>query len=117
MAVQQQVAAPGLLAPRVPVRRVSWLERLIGPDYYKVVRGLLVTPTSVVGLIIMAVFILIALGAPVIAPASNPDNPYKMPRDGFSSDPRPPMTEWTRLPPSLPFWYQPVMHSDKWVHL
>jgi peptide/nickel transport system permease protein len=65
----------------------------------------------------MAVFVVVALGAPVIAPPLNPDNPYKMPRDGFASDPRPPMTEWTRLPPPLPFWYQPIMHSDKWVHL
>ena len=27
------------------------------------------------------------------------------------------MTEWTRNPPALPFWWKPIMKTDQWVHI
>jgi peptide/nickel transport system permease protein len=99
------------------MRRISWLERLLGPDNYRILRGLLVTPTSVAGIVVLFFFVLIAVCAPVIAPPLRADNPYRIPRDGFSSNPRPAMAEWTRNAPPLPFWWRPIMKTDRWVHL
>ncbi|HEX9117399.1 MAG TPA: ABC transporter permease [Anaerolineae bacterium] len=109
--------AAGTLAPARPARRIGRIEKILGPQNYRIIRGLLVTPTSVAGLIILSFFVVVALGAPLIAPPPNPANPYKIPRDGFSTEPKPPMTAWGRTQPPLPFWWKPVMGTDKWVHL
>jgi peptide/nickel transport system permease protein len=61
--------------------------------------------------------VIIAILAPLIAPPLNPNDPYKIPRDGFSADPRPMGAEWRVRPPPLPFWWEPIMKTDKWVHL
>ena len=39
---------------------------------------------------IIAVFIVIAILAPVLAPPPDPTRPFNIPRDGFASEPRPP---------------------------
>ena len=106
-----------LLKETISDRKISWLERLLGPDNYRIITGLLKTPTSIAGFILIGFFILIALAAPLIAPPSNPNTPYKIPRDGFSSQPKPGMSEWNRNQPPLPFWWKPVMKTDQWVHL
>ncbi len=72
--------APAGVALHAPARPVGRVERWIGPDNYKILRGLLVTPTSVAGLIILAVFALIAVGAPLIAPPLSTADPYRIPR-------------------------------------
>lgn len=57
-------------------------------------RQLLKNPLSLTGLIIITVFIIIAIFAPLIAPT--PDvawDPYKIPRDGYSPTPQPPSEE------------------------
>jgi peptide/nickel transport system permease protein len=82
-----------------------------------VVVGLLRTPASIMGFILIALFIFVALAAPVIAPPVTPNDPYRIPRDGFSSEPQPMMTEWTRNAPDLPVWWKPIMRTDHWVHL
>lgn len=51
-------------------------------------------PTSLTGLVLLSIFVLIALLAPVLAPPpENARNVYMIPRDGFSSTPQPPSPE------------------------
>lgn len=107
-----------LLIDAVPVRKITWLERFLGPDNYRIVKGLMKTPASIIGFILILVFILIAIFAPVIAPPVTPNDPYKMPRDGFSSTPKAMGSEWkTRPPATVPGWYKLVTGKDEWVHL
>ena len=105
-----------VLPETIAVRKIGWLERFLGPDNYRIIRGLLTTPASIAGFVLIAFFILIAIFAPVIAPPRTRD-PYKIPRGGFSPDPKPMMTEWKKTPPPLPVWWKPIMKTDKWVHL
>ncbi len=106
-----------LLRETTPLRDISGLERFLGPENYRILRGLLKTPASILGFILIALFIFIALAAPLIAPPLTPDDPYKIPRDGFTSEPRPMMSDWTRNAPPLPFWWKPIMKTDHWVHI
>ncbi len=106
-----------LLAETHALRNVNWLERWLGPDNYRIVIGLLKTPASILGFILLALFALIALGAPLLAPPQNTENPYTIPRDGFSSTPRPMGTVWKVRQPPLPFWWKAVFGTDKWIHL
>jgi peptide/nickel transport system permease protein len=108
---------PGELLPEtISDRQIGWLERTLGPDNYRVVKGLSTTPASVIGFSLIVLFAIIALAAPILVPPVSRD-PYKIPRDGFSPDPRPPMSEWKKSTPDLPFWYEPIMGTDKWVHI
>lgn len=50
-------------------------------------------PTSIAGISILIIFILIAFLAPVLAPPVNPDHPFDIPRDGYSSEPELPSDE------------------------
>ena len=79
-----------LLGQAVAMRKISRLERLLGPDNYRVVQGLLKTPASIVGSVLILLFVLVAIGAPILAPPINPNDPYTIPRDGFKAQPRPP---------------------------
>jgi peptide/nickel transport system permease protein len=101
----------------MPMRKIGQLERVLGPDNYRVVLGLLKTPASILGFLLIALFIFIALAAPLIIPPVTPNDPFRIPRDGFSSEPRPMMSDWTRNAPDLPFWWKPIMKTDQWVHL
>ena len=106
-----------LLGQSVAMRKISRLERLLGPDNYRVLQGLLKTPASIIGSLLILLFVFVALAAPILAPPLNPNDPYTIPRDGFKSQPRPPGSEWRVKPPPVPFWYQAVTGKDKWVHL
>lgn len=106
-----------MLRETVAIRQISWLERFLGPDNYRVLTGMLKTPASIVGLFLIGMFVVIALAAPLIAPPVNPNDPYKIPRDGFSAEPKPGGTEWKKNPPPLPFWWKPIMKTDQWVHV
>ncbi len=97
-------------------RKISWLERTLGPDNYRIVRGLVKTPASIIGFILIFLFVLIAIFAPVIAPPVGKD-PLKIPRDGFSGEPKEPGAEWKRNVPEVPFWYEPLTGNTEWVHL
>jgi peptide/nickel transport system permease protein len=104
--------------PTWTLRELRGLERLIGPEWYRLLRGLYTNPLSVAGLIIVTFFLLAAALAPVLAPPLRvAANPYLIPRDGFGPEPKPPGTVWTREVPPLPFWYRTVMGKDEWVHL
>ncbi len=104
------------LTETLPERKISRLERFLGPENYRILRGLLKTPASIIGFILIGFFILVAIFAPVIAPPVGKD-PYKIPRDGFSSEPRGPGAEWTKKVPDLPFWYKTLTGKEEWVHL
>ena len=106
-----------LLGQAVAMRKISRLERLLGPDNYRILQGLLKTPASIVGSVLILLFVLVALAAPILAPPLNPNDPYTIPRDGFKSQPRPPGTEWRVKPPPLPFWWEAVTGKKEWVHL
>ncbi len=106
-----------LLRETTAMREIGWLERFLGPDNYRIVKGLLKTPASILGFILIGLFIFIALAAPLIAPPLNPNDPYKIPRDGFSPNPRPMGAEWNHNQPPLPFWWKPIMKTDEWVHI
>ena len=106
-----------LLGKAVAMRKISRMERLLGPDNYRVLQGLLKTPASIIGSLLIVLFVLVAFGAPILAPPLNPNDPYTIPRDGFKSQPRPPGTEWRVKPPPLPFWWEAVTGKKEWVHL
>ncbi len=105
-----------LTSKAVPIRKIGWLERFLGPENYRIVKGLFKTPASILGFILIGLFILIALMTPVIAPPVSRD-PYKIPRDGYSSEPRPMMSVWKTDAPPLPFWWKSIMKTDHWVHI
>jgi peptide/nickel transport system permease protein len=107
-----------LLGENVATREIGRLERFLGPENYRIIVGLLKTPASIAGFVLISFFILVALFAPLIIPPVTPNDPYKIPRDGFKSDPRPMGSPWTRnVPPKVPFWYTTLTRNEKWVHL
>lgn len=106
-----------LLADAVAMRKIGRLERFLGPENYRVITGLFKTPAAILGFSLIVLFIIIALLAPLIAPPLNPNDPYKIPRDGFSAEPRAMGSEWRVRPPPLPFWWESVMKTDQWVHI
>ncbi|NWG07150.1 MAG: ABC transporter permease [Chloroflexi bacterium] len=99
------------------MRKIGRLERFLGPENYRVLMGMFKTPASIMGFSLIVFFVIIALAAPVIAPPLNPNDPYKIPRDGFKADPQPMGSPWNRNQPPLPFWWKPIMKTDQWVHI
>jgi len=60
----------------------------------KVIKRLLTNPTSLAGILLLVGFFVVAGIAPLIAPPpQNARDPYMIPRDGFSTTPRPPSDE------------------------
>ena len=106
-----------LLRETTALREIGWFERFLGPENYRIITGLLKTPASILGFILIGLFVLIAAAAPIIIPPTTPNDPYKIPRDGFSPNPQPMGAPWKRNAPPLPFWYEPIMKTDKWVHI
>jgi peptide/nickel transport system permease protein len=104
------------LIEAAPTRKIGRLERFLGPENYRIVKGLLKTPASILGFTLILFFLFVAIAAPWIIPPVGRD-PYQIPRDGFSAEPRPMMSTWTRNVPALPFWWKPIMKTDKWVHI
>lgn len=117
MTIQTPSADNELLGQAVATRKISRLERFLGPDNYRVMQGLLKTPASIAGTILISFFVLIAIAAPVLAPPLNPNDPYKIPRDGFKAQPREMGSEWRVRPPEVPFWWKAVTGKDEWVHI
>ena len=59
-----------------------------------VLKKLLRNPTSLAGIIMLVMFLIIAIAAPLLAPIPERSrNPYLIPRDGFSTTPNPPSDE------------------------
>jgi len=101
----------------IPLRKIGPVERLIGPESYRIVVALLKTPVSILGFSLIAFFVVVALAAPILAPPVNPANPYDIPRDGFRAEPQPMMSVWNREQPPLPVWWGAIMGTDQWVHI
>ncbi len=78
---ESKLLSPEKETTAVPQRRL--------PDF---VRTMLRNPTAIAGFLILALFIIIAIFAPFIAPPQDPANPYQIPRDGFLAQPQPPGT-------------------------
>ena len=53
-------------------------------------RVLLRNPVSITGLILLTMFVLVAVFAPVLAPPEDPSNPMLIPRAGYQAQPQPP---------------------------
>ena len=96
----------------------SKLESWLGPDWYRLIKGVFTNPLSVLGLIIVIVFIFMAVFSPVLAPPPNERwDTSLIPRDGYKSEPQPPGSPWnSTVPETVPFWYSITGH-DEWVHL
>lgn len=105
-----------LLKETIAERKIGRVERVLGPENYRILTGLLKTPASIAGFVLIGFFILIAVFAPVIIPPVGND-PYKIPRDGFSGEPKPMGSEWKRNTPDVPFWYTAVTGNEDWVHI
>jgi peptide/nickel transport system permease protein len=97
-------------------RKITWMERTLGTDNYRIVKGLVKTPASIVGFILIFLFVLIAIFAPAIMPPVDKD-PFKMPRDGYSGEPKAPGAEWGRKVPDVPFWYEPLTGKTEMTHV
>jgi peptide/nickel transport system permease protein len=105
-------------APTYELRELGRLEKLIGAEWYRLIRGVVTNPLSVAGLILVLIFVLMAAFAPVLAPpVEGTYDPYLIPRDGYGPEPKPPGTPWRLFPPPVPGWYRVVMGQDSWVHL
>ena len=100
----------------LPERTIPRLERVLGPEIYRVLRGLATNPLSITGFAIMAFFVFIAVAAPLIAPPLRASSPYTIPRDGYAAIPRAPMSTWNRRQPSVAFWLEPLTGSTEWIH-
>jgi peptide/nickel transport system permease protein len=101
----------------LPDRKISRLEKILGPEFYRIFRGVFTNPLSILGLSLITLFVLVYILAPVIAPPVNRVNPYYIPRDGFSSTPKPPGTIWSLRAPPLPFWWKALTGTDQWTHI
>ncbi len=101
----------------IPERKIGRLERLIGPEFSRIFRGVFTNPLSIAGVSLITLFVIVALAAPIIAPPVNARNPYQIPRDGFSATPRGPGSAWTIRPPQVPFWFQTLTGKAKWFHI
>jgi peptide/nickel transport system permease protein len=101
----------------LPAHKIGRLERLLGPEFYRILRGVIRNPLSVAGITLIAFFFIVAAAAPLIAPPVSNSDPYMIARDGFIQNPLPPMSTWTYNPPALPFWWKTITGLDHWVHL
>jgi peptide/nickel transport system permease protein len=110
-------AAEAASLEEIRVKEQRWIERTFGPEWARLIRGVFTNPLSIAGLVILGLIILMALLAPVLAPPVTQD-PYQIPRDGFSSQPKPPGTPWARnVPEEVPGWYKLISGEEEWTHL
>lgn len=118
MAATTPDASPAILDQGY-LRDQSRLEKLVGPEWYNLLKGLVTNPLTVAGLLLVFMFVLMALFAPALVPAPNERwDPYLIPRDGFSAEPQPPGSEWKKFPPAyVPAWYKIVTGNEEWTHL
>jgi peptide/nickel transport system permease protein len=56
-------------------------------------RSLIHNPISVIGVLLVAFFAVVALFAPILAPPKIPSQPYLIPRNGFLAEPQPPSSQ------------------------
>ncbi len=103
--------------PDIQLRKLNRMERVLGPEFYRIFRGVITNPLSIIGTSLILFFVLVAIFAAQIVPPATPTNPYSIPRDGFGTTPLPPGTAWLRQAPPLPFWWKAITGKDKWFHV
>ena len=59
----------------------------------KILKQLFTRPLSVAGFVLLLAFVVIAIVAPWIAPPKSAHEPYRIPRDGYWAEPKPPSAE------------------------
>lgn len=101
------------------LREQTRLEKTLGPETARLLKGIVTNPLSVVGIILVTLFALVAIFAPVLAPPTAlGTSAMQIPRDGFRAEPQPPGSPWKKnTPATIPFWYTPVTGNEEWVHL
>jgi peptide/nickel transport system permease protein len=57
------------------------------------IQRMLKNPVSLTGILLVLLFVVIAILAPVLAPPVRPEEPYRIPRDGYLAEPKPPSAE------------------------
>jgi len=62
-------------------------------DTRRKLKKLFTNPTALLGCVLLAFYLLVAVLAPLLAPPSDPQNPYIIPRLGFLTEPQPPSAE------------------------
>ena len=92
------------------------MEKLLGPEWYRLFTGLVTNPLSVAGILIIAMFLLIAAMAPVLAPPTRND-PYQIPVMAMVRSRNRRERFGKAIPPDIPFWYTPLTGNEEWVHL
>ena len=113
---QFPASGPSSYLDGLPERKISWLEKTLGPEFYRIVKGVLSNPLSIIGLTLLIIIVLVAVFAPSIAPPTNKREPFMVPRDGFSPTPKLPGTEWKTRPPDEPFWFG-LFGKEAWTHI
>ena len=102
------------------LREQTRLEKAVGPETARLLKGIVTNPLSVSGILLVLFFALVALFAPVLAPpvSENADR-MEIPRDGFAPEPKPPGSAWDTNPPdTVPWWYRNIWpRQEEWVHL
>jgi len=58
-----------------------------------IIKKLLTQPLSIIGFLLLFAFVVIAVIAPWIAPPQSAHEPYRIPRDGYWAEPKPPSAE------------------------
>jgi peptide/nickel transport system permease protein len=100
----------------LPERKIGRVERVLGPETYRVLKGIISNPLSIAGTSLIFFFVIIALAAPLIIPPTNQREIFMTPRDGFGPVPKAPGTDWKTRPPAEPFWF-PLVGKEKWTHI
>ncbi len=75
---RDQISDSALAIPLTRRRLPRWLSALLR------------NPVSIMGTVLLILFALVAIFAPLIAPPPIPSEPYQIPRDGFLAEPQPP---------------------------
>jgi peptide/nickel transport system permease protein len=101
------------------LREHGRLEKLVGPEWYRLIKGLVTNPLSMLGIFIIGGFFALAIFAPILAPPPTEIwDTTLIPRDGFKNEPAPPGSPWTRnVPDTVPGWYKLITGKDEWTHL
>lgn len=101
------------------LREQGRLEGMVGPEWYRLMKGIVTNPLSVIGILLVVMFILMATLAPILAPPPTPIwKTNIIPRDGFRAEPQPPGAVWKKNAPMVvPAWYKAVTGNEEWVHL
>jgi peptide/nickel transport system permease protein len=93
----------------------AFLLSLIGPENARLLRNVIKNPLSMLGIMLILFFVVVALAAPSIAPPYQGRDPYKIPRDGYGPVPKEPGTVWKNNPPPVPGWLK-LVGVDGWIH-